>query len=435
MRRTVRVLIVTPRYPPDRCGVGDYTALLARHLARRGVDVTVMTAPEPGLRAAHADGDGVTVRRLVASWGWTSLPLLCAVAAQGRFDVVHVQYQNEMYGRSAAIAALPAALRLLRPRLPVVVTVHDYGTPWPRRLRVRAIAGPYGKAWFAVMLWASRRVVLTNEQDERRFTRQRLRYTVPASRYAVVPVGSNLPPVADAACAEAAAQDLGASDGEAASTRSAGVQPTPDHVPGPARSRRSLEQGQRPGTDEAITLGYFGFVNPAKGVDTLVEAFRLARRRRPSLRLLLVCALRSDEPYHETIRRLIEEPELRDAVTVTGELPDAEAASALSRCDVVALPFREGVSLRRTTLAAALALGRAVISTRSEAPPAALREGQDLLLVPPADAQALADAIVALADDPARRAELGRHARAAAEQFAWPSIAERIEGVYRGVLA
>ena len=182
-------------------------------------------------------------------------------------------------------------------------------------------------------------------------------------------------------------------------------------------------------------MGYFGFVNPAKGVDVLLEGFRMARRQRPSLRLLLVCALRRGEPYHDELLHLLDTPELREVVTITGELPDAEAAAALSRCDIVALPFREGISLRRTTLAAALALGRAVISTHSAVAPAALCDGRDLLLAPPSDPAALADAIVALAGDPARRAELGRHAREAAAQFAWPSIAARTEDVYRRVLA
>src|SRR5437879_1790751 len=114
----VRVCLITPRYPPNRCGVGDDTELLACHLLHR----------------------------------------------------------------------------------------------------VRAIAGPYGKAWFAVMLLASARIILTNEQDEWRFLQQRLRYPVPASRYSIIPVGSNLPTVS-----------------------------APQRKPGMA----------------GVTLGYFGFVNPA----------------------------------------------------------------------------------------------------------------------------------------------------------------------------
>ena len=127
-------------------------------------------------------------------------------------------------------------------------------------------------------------------------------------------------------------------------------------------------------------------------------------------------------------------PTSRGASTVTGTLDDAGAAAALAACNVVALPFTEGAALRRTTLVAALALGCAVISTRSAHPPAALREGRDLVLVPPQDATALAEAILDLAADPARRAQLRLHARNAAVAFAWPTIAQKTAAAYQEAL-
>lgn len=382
----MRVLMISPHYPPDASGVGDYVALLARYLAGYGVRTTIVTSRG---HAATEDG-AVTVLPVIDDWGWLSLPRLCALALAGRYDLVHVQYQNEMYGRSASIAALPLLLRALSPRTPVVVTVHDYGTPWPRRLRARAVAGPYGKAWFLVMLRAAARVILTNEQDEWRFMRQRPRYPVPAARYVTVPIGSNLPELPAARADDDAGPEL--------------------------------------------AVGYFGFVNPAKGVETLLDAFAVAHQRCPAARLVMICALR-DDAYHAAIRHKIEALGLRDAVTVTGELPDVAAAVALARCALVVLPFRDGVSLRRTTLIAALALGRPVISTRSVVPPAALCDGRDLVLVPPGDVPALARAIVALLDDPEERARLGARAREAARAFAWPTIAARTLNVYQEALS
>ena len=213
---------------------------------------------------------------------------------------------------------------------------------------------------------------------------------MPASRYSIIPVGSNLPAVS-----------------------------TPDSKPATA----------------GVTIGYFGFVNPAKGVDTLLDAFALAHQQRPELRLTLICALRPHDPYHQMLLRKLEDEALRGAVTLTGELDDDEAARTLARCHVVVLPFRDGVSLRRTTLMAALALGCPVISTRAAVPPAALHDGRTIVLVPPADAMALARAMVELADDPDRRRSLGEQARAAAGVFTWPAIAAQTEDLYRQVLS
>ncbi len=353
---------------------------------------------------------GVRVLPLIDDWGWQSLLDICAVVRAGRYDVVHVQYQNEMYGRSASITALPLALRLLRVRVPTIVTVHDYGTPWPRRIRVRLLAGPYGKVWFAVMLLASLRIILTNEQDEFRFLRQRWHYPVPAARYTTIPVGSNLP-------VPLVVHDVNVSD---------------DPIPAPDVPEQQRQQGLLAST-EVVTVGYFGFVNPAKGIDTLMEGFALARRGKPRLRLIMICELNKTVPYHQELRERISRADLRDFVTLTGKLDDAQAAERLAHCDIVALPFRDGVSLRRTTLMAALALSCPVISTIATVPPKNVVAGRDLVLIPPGDTEALARVIVELADDPAQRALLGRHAREAARAFAWPTIAERTTQLYRQV--
>jgi len=402
----MRVLMITPHYPPDCSGVGDYTALLARHLVRSHVEITIATSYRAVRGQKDADG-GIRLQQTIVDWGWNSLPHLCSLVIAGRYDLVHVQYQNEMYGRAASIAALPVTLRLLS-TIPVVVTVHDYGTPWPRRVRVRLLAGLYGKAWFAIMLRNASRVILTNEQDVFRFLHQRLRYPIPASRYATIPIGSNLPIPAPTEVRAAAPAELGA------------LTAPPDSLLASA------------GT---TTVGYFGFVNPAKDVDTLLEGFAIARRRRPHLQLVMICQLHRTTEYLSGIVNRMEQPDLAGSVIVTGELGDKQAADVLAQCDIVALPFRDGVSLRRTTLMAALALGRPIISTRAEAPPAMLEDGRDLLLVPPQDAQALAQAIIELADDPDRRARLGAHAREAARAFAWPTIAERTAQLYRQVVA
>jgi phosphatidylinositol alpha-mannosyltransferase len=57
-------------------------------------------------------------------------------------------------------------------------------------------------------------------------------------------------------------------------------------------------------------------------------------------------------------------------------------------------------------------------------------------LVPPGDERALADAVVALLGDEPRRAEMGRAARALAEErYAWSDVARRLEQTYERVAA
>ena len=75
-----------------------------------------------------------------------------------------------------------------------------------------------------------------------------------------------------------------------------------------------------------------------------------------------------------------------------------------------------------------------VVSTSASLPSSYLRDGDNVALVPPRDAPALAARIARLLDSRAQRARLARGARKLADRLAWPSIAEETRAVYRRVL-
>jgi phosphatidylinositol alpha-mannosyltransferase len=64
-----------------------------------------------------------------------------------------------------------------------------------------------------------------------------------------------------------------------------------------------------------------------------------------------------------------------------------------------------------------------------------VQPGVNGVMSPPGDVPALAAALAALVEDPEGRAALARSGRARALEFAWPRITDRIEAVYRDVLA
>jgi phosphatidylinositol alpha-mannosyltransferase len=62
-------------------------------------------------------------------------------------------------------------------------------------------------------------------------------------------------------------------------------------------------------------------------------------------------------------------------------------------------------------------------------------DGENGFLIPAGDAQALAARITLLLDDPDCRAELSAHARAYAQEYAWPHIVARMLEVYEATMA
>jgi glycosyltransferase involved in cell wall biosynthesis len=79
---------------------------------------------------------------------------------------------------------------------------------------------------------------------------------------------------------------------------------------------------------------------------------------------------------------------------------------------------------------AALTHGMPIVTTHPRGPVPQLRDGENILLVPPQDPRALSVAITRLANDPGLRRRLGDGAQALAREFEWGRIAARTLEVF-----
>ncbi|MDP4024973.1 glycosyltransferase [Methylobacterium sp. NEAU 140] len=170
----------------------------------------------------------------------------------------------------------------------------------------------------------------------------------------------------------------------------------------------------------------------SKGVDVAVEATRLARERGAPVELSLYGA---PDPSN---RRAIPEATLRgwsrDGIAWHG--PTADVAGVWAGHHAACLPSRGGEGLPRTLLEAA-ACGRALVTTDVPGCRSLVRDGVEGLLVPPADAPALAAVLTRLANDAGLVAALGAAARARVEGsgFTEAAVAEAVAGVWRDLLS
>jgi D-inositol-3-phosphate glycosyltransferase len=123
-----------------------------------------------------------------------------------------------------------------------------------------------------------------------------------------------------------------------------------------------------------------------------------------------------------------------DRVAATGYMPPDQVTASFRATDVFALPYVEGASLRHGTFHAALAHGRAIVTTHPPMPLDELRDGENVLLVPSNDARALAQSLRRVMDDPALRVRLESGAARLAQQFTWDQIAARTADVYAQVV-
>jgi glycosyltransferase involved in cell wall biosynthesis len=183
----------------------------------------------------------------------------------------------------------------------------------------------------------------------------------------------------------------------------------------------------------APVIGFVGRVAPLKGLVTLVEAFAIINSQLPEARLLLAGPTDGFEDYLALVRRRIEELGLTSRVVLQ---PGHLDTPALFRAmDVSVLPSTSPESFGLVVIES-LASGRPVVATRLGGPIEILEGCSAGRLVPPANAKAMAEAILDLLDQsPDRRQALGEAARQwAVERFGVSRMIGQMVEVYESLL-
>jgi glycosyltransferase involved in cell wall biosynthesis len=148
---SMKVALITGSYPPDVCGVSDYSEMLETHLIRAGVDVEIYTGRKWGVR--HAFQNSAELGGLKA-------------------DIVHMQYPATGYGWALG----PQFMALARP---MVITIHEASQS---HLLRRLSLYPFGLR--------APKVIFTNEYEQA-YVNQFAPWTRDRSK--VIPIGSNVP--------------------------------------------------------------------------------------------------------------------------------------------------------------------------------------------------------------------------------------------------
>ncbi|MDT7578907.1 MAG: glycogen synthase, partial [Pseudonocardiales bacterium] len=177
--------------------------------------------------------------------------------------------------------------------------------------------------------------------------------------------------------------------------------------------------------DGGPLLVHFGRLVYEKGVQDLIAALSLIRRRHPRTRLLVV----GTGTHRDALVAQARDQGAADAVVFAGHLPDADLAAAVTGADAVVLPSRyEPFGIVALEAAAA---GAPLVVARSGGLAEVVLDGSTGTSFPPGDVAALADAVGRVLDDPPEAARRAAAARGRlATDFDWPGIAARTAEVY-----
>ncbi len=171
------VVHVAATYPPDVCGIGDYTHLLTRHLAEAGARAEVWT------RTGARPDDGVCA--VADRWDAAGVRSLLKEVRARRPRLVHFQFETAVWKQNPRLnLLLPLAAKRAGARF--VSTLHSLDGPpaWGRASRAALLP----------LLLGSDDVVVCSERQRRALAR------LPGGigrRVSLVPVGTAIVPVGE----------------------------------------------------------------------------------------------------------------------------------------------------------------------------------------------------------------------------------------------
>jgi glycosyltransferase involved in cell wall biosynthesis len=195
---------------------------------------------------------------------------------------------------------------------------------------------------------------------------------------------------------------------------------TPTPSDGVARAPLELQRG-------VPVVGLVGRLQPWKGQDRLLRAHALLRERGHRLHTLIVGgdAYGFSSDYAGSLPSLIAQLGLEDAVTMTGQVPDA--GPYIEQMDILVNasdPEPFGIVLLE-----GMARGVAVVAVDSGGPAEFIEHGVTGMLARSGEPSALADALEGLLLSEARRAEIGAAGRDSfARHFTEEAMCERLFG-------
>lgn len=372
----MRIAVICPDYPPSarEGGISHFVQILATRLTRLGEEVMVLT--DDSYRGDGKDG-AVEVITLTGLWDRRTTREIVGLLKEKAIELVNLQYAPTLYS-----TAFKLSWRRVAARFPSVISFH---TLW---------GGSKVNYLVALCLLTTRSSLVATNSEIVYLLDKRLPFF--GRKTVTIPIGSNIPP-----------------SGRLTDT-------------GALRKKYEL-------TVNVPIVSYFGMCYPGKGMDTLLSTANiLASRYGLDFRLVLIGGGGSDvDYYHREMQKLSDSHGVSDRVVWTGKISAGEVSTLLSMTDVVLLPYEAGVSDRRGSLMAALAHGRAIVTSPPRLRFAYFRNQENMVWPKQHETEAFAGEVLRILRDDALRKRLEKGALRLSKCYQWADIAERTRDWFR----
>lgn len=369
----LKILMVSPFFPPVINGVSLHVYHLAKGLAAHGVHVRLHTV-KPSLSTSALDFDlklnnlhTVSFNELLNFRGsWNQQPLSLSyvretIAACDDFDVVHVHDFPKICNE-----VLILMMKKLKAKKPLVLTPHAAGMPSPTYKGASAKGRIYWLLGIPQRVFKSvDRIVAVSSLQKELFAK-----AYGAHKVSLIPEG------------------------------------VPSHyfVNTPIFT-----------DDEKLKIVFVGRIIEGKGIQNLLYAINEIIKKGSDQNKLELACIGPDWGYLDTVLKIIDDLGLNNVVKILGPLSEPEKIKYLRWCDVLVLPsYYEAFGI---PLIEAMAHGKPVIATETVGSKSLVKHGNTGFLVKIGDPHSIAEALRRFLRDAELKCQMGKEALKQASEF------------------
>jgi glycosyltransferase involved in cell wall biosynthesis len=377
-----KVYMVSGAYPPHKDGIGDYTYKLIEALQKCNVRMGLITS---SIQNIASDREHVEIFPVIQKWDLGAVRSILRIIKKEQPDVLHLQYPSSKYRRIISLAFLPLFVRFFCMQTKVAVTLHEF-----------SLARPLNKIRQLCLVASSHCVMVSDEGDLDSISR--ILWWC-RCKIQIVPIGSSI---------------------------------TKCRYDETYKNKFFDKHGLT--RDTGIVI-YFGFIHPNKNIESLLKAIALLKQRGMPLFLLMIAELDvMQNAYHRKIKELMQSLGIETSMLWTDYRDASDVSAFLSMSDMCVLPFLDGISLRRSTLMAALVHGLPVISFQGKHVPHELQHKQNIYLISVNNFEKISEAIAELHKDALLRRKIAENGQRTAERFSWDKIAITHKNLYQQMI-
>lgn len=364
----MKIAIMIPLFPPKwLAGTEIATYNIAKHLARRGHEVHVITALDTGLPKESTE-EGIYVHRIF----WQKIRFVGVISFWTKVFLVLRKVNPDIIHAQSIGICIPAFIAKKLLRKPYVV--------WGRGSDVY-LPGKFTKSISKLVLKNANTVIALTDDMKREMQ------NICSREVSVIPNGIDLTSFGDLSRKE-------------------------------ARSKLQIKEGEK-------VILFVGTLRPVKGVRYLIEAMSGVNQDHPKAKLMLV----GDGEEREELESLVEEFGLNERVKFIGRVQNEEIPQYMVASDVLVLPsLSEGFPV---TILEAMASGLPIVATKVGGLPEIIKDGENGILVESKSPDEIAEKVLLILGDDGLREKISGNNRGEAKRYSWKSAVDKLEEIYQ----